>query len=253
MRDYYTPSNYPLVKIKLLAVVGGRVSSTKCQHSEGHHHHDGVAHSHDHMGHSHGHIQTLEHEPNRIFKIGIFVNLLFVVIEFYYGYKINSLALISDAFHNLTDVFALALAWIGYCLTQSKKNKKYSLYSALFNSLILILGSLWVIYEAIQRFNHPEVPAPKIMMLVAGIGFFVNFFSAQLFHKSLHSDLNMKSAYLHLMGDAAVSLGVVVTGAVLLFYNWAWLDPVVSFVISAVILIPAVQILKSSVLKLRAL
>ena len=233
------------------------MSSSKCQHKEGHHHHSQEGsysheHSHDHAhDHSHGHIQTLEHEPNRIFKIGIILNLAFVCVEFFFGYKIDSLALISDAFHNLTDVFALILAWIGYYLTQSKNNPKYSLYSAFFNSLTLVLGSVWVIYEAIQRFNQPEIPAPKIMMLVAAIGFLVNLFSARLFHKSLHSDLNMKSAYLHLMADAAVSLGVVVTGAVLLFFNWAWLDAVVSFVISIVILIPALRILSTSIKKIK--
>ena len=237
------------------------MSSSKYQSKDGHDHRKhnephSHAHGHDHEQscnhqHSHGHVQVLEHEPNRIFKIGIILNLAFVFVEFFFGYKIDSLALISDAFHNLTDVFALILAWIGYYLTQSKNNPKYSLYSACFNSLTLVLGSVWVIYEAIQRFNQPEVPAPKIMMLVAGIGFLVNLFSAQLFHKSLHSDLNMKSAYLHLMGDAAVSLGVVVTGAVLLFYNWSWLDAVVSFVISVVILVPALRILTTSLKKIK--
>lgn len=247
MRDYYTPSKCPLAKIKLLGVVGGCLSSSKCQHKEGHHH-DHSDHSH---GHSHGEIQTLEHEPNRIFKLGIFANLLFVAVEFFYGYKINSLALISDAFHNLTDVFALILAWLGFYLTQSKKNPKYSLYSAFFNSVTLILGSVWVAIEAIQRYNNPQIPAPKVMMLVAGIGFFVNFFSARLFHENLHTDLNMKSAYLHLMGDAAISLGVVLTGLILLFFDWAWLDPVVSFIISVIILVPALQILLASIKKLK--
>jgi cobalt-zinc-cadmium efflux system protein len=250
MRDYYTPSKCPLAKIKLLGVVGGCLSSSKCQHKEGHHH-DGHSHAHE-ATHGHSHSHNLEHEPSRIFKIGIFANLFFVVVEFFYGYQIDSLALISDAFHNLTDVFALVLAWLGYYLTQSKQNLKYSLYSALFNSATLVLGSLWVIYEAVQRFNHPEIPAPKVMILVASIGFFVNFLSAKMFHKNLHADLNMKSAYLHLMGDAAVSLGVVLTGILLLFYQWTWLDPVVSFVISLVIMVPAVQILVASIRKLKS-
>ena len=226
------------------------MSSENSKHK---HAHD---HKHDHIhavgescgasGHHHVHHHAITQEPDRIFKIGIFVNLGFVGVEFFYGYKIDSLALISDAFHNLTDVFALILGWLGYYLTKAKQNPKYSLYSAFFNSMTLVVGAIWVIYEAFERFNQPEIPAPTVMILVAAVGFFVNFFSARLFHKDLHGDLNMKSAYWHLMGDAAVSLGVVATGIILYFYSLPWLDPVVSLIISLVILIPAIKLVYES-------
>lgn len=233
MRDYYTPSNCPLAKIKLLAVVGGRVSSPKCTHSDGHHHHGD------------------QHEPDRIFKIGISLNLLFVFIEIYYGYIVNSLALISDAFHNLTDVFALLLSWLGYYLSKKNKSKKYSLYAAFFNSSVLILGCIWVVVEAIERFKTGHVPVASTMMIVASIGFVINFVSAKLFHVDLHDDLNMKSAYLHLMGDAAISLGVVLTGGLIYFYSSHWIDPVVSIVISIIIIVPTSKILKESHIKIK--
>lgn len=222
------------------------MSSSKCQHPEGHHHGDGAKHVHDH---SHNH--KLQHEPNRIFKIGISLNLLFVFFEIYYGYRVNSLALISDAFHNLTDVFALLLAWLGFYLSQKNKSKKYSLYAAFFNSSVLVLGCVWVIVEAFERFKTGHVPVASTMMIVASIGFVINFISAKLFHVDLHNDLNMKSAYLHLMADAAISLGVVLTGAVIYFFSSSWIDPVVSIVISLIIIVPTIKILKESYLKIK--
>lgn len=254
MRDYYTPSNCALAKIKLLAVVGGRVSSSKCQHKEGHHHHHGDDHSHDHShghSHDHSHDHALKREPNSIFKIGISLNLLFVFIEIYYGYVVNSLALISDAFHNLTDVFALLLSWLGYYLSKKNQSKKYSLYAAFFNSAVLILGCVWVVVEAFERFKTGHVPVASTMMVVASIGFVINFVSAKLFHVDLHDDLNMKSAYMHLMADAAISLGVVVTGALIYFFSSHWIDPVVSILISLIIIVPTVKILKESYVKIK--
>lgn len=218
------------------------MSSSKCQHSEDHHHHHGHDHSHDHK---------LQNEPNRIFKIGISLNLLFVFIEIYYGYVVNSLALISDAFHNLTDVFALLLSWLGYYLSQKNKSKKYSLYTAFFNSTVLILGCVWVVIEAIERFKTGYVPVASTMMIVASVGFIINFASAKLFHAGLHDDLNMKSAYLHLMADAAISLGVVLTGVLIYFFSFHWIDPVVSILISIVIIVPTIKILKESYVKIR--
>lgn len=221
------------------------VSSSKCQHPEGHHHHHDADHSHDHA-HGHTHNHKLIREPNSIFKIGISLNLLFVFIEIYYGYVVNSLALISDAFHNLTDVFALLLSWLAYYLSKKNKSKKYSLYAAFFNSVTLILGCVWVIIEAFERFKTGHVPVASTMMTVASIGFVINFVSAKLFHADLHDDLNMKSAYLHLMGDAAISLGVVLTGALIYFFSSHWIDPVVSILISVIIIVPTSKILKES-------
>jgi len=209
-----------------------------------HHHHENCDHSHsphDHRG----------LKPDRIFKIGITLNLLFVFIEIYYGYVIDSLALVSDAFHNLTDVFALLIGWLGYELTKRSAAQKYSLWAALFNSSVLWLGSFWVIYEAIDRLKNPEMPVAKVMIIVASVGFVVNFISAKLFHKDHHHDLNMKSAYLHLMADAAISLGVAVAGVIIYFYSVNWVDPVFSILISFVIIYGSGKIVLESLDKLR--
>jgi cobalt-zinc-cadmium efflux system protein len=191
-------------------------------------------------------------KPDRIFKIGISLNLAFVVVEIYYGYLIDSLALISDAFHNLTDVFALLIGWLGYELTRRSQAQKYSLWAALFNSSVLLLGSIWVVWEALLRLKNPELPVASTMIIVSSLGFVINFISAKLFHKDHHHDLNMKSAHLHLMADAAISLGVAVAGVIIYFYSLDWVDPVFSIVISVIIVYGAGQIILESLRRLKS-
>jgi cobalt-zinc-cadmium efflux system protein len=209
------------------------------------------------MSESHDNHENCDHQadnlikPDRIFKIGISLNLAFVFIEIYYGYLIDSLSLISDAFHNLTDVFALMIGWLGYELTKRSKAQKYSLWTALFNSSVLLLGSLWVIREAVLRLQHPAAPAAITMIVVSSVGCVVNFFSARLFHKDHHHDLNMKSAHLHLMADAAISLGVAIAGIMIYFFSLDWIDPAFSIVISAVIVYGSGQIITESVQRLK--
>ena len=202
----------------------------------------GSHHHHENCDHHHPQPSAAALRPDRVFKIGIALNLIFVFIELYYGYLINSLSLISDAFHNLTDVFALIIAWLGYELTKRSAAQKYSLWTAFFNSSVLLLGSIWVIYEAVLRFQTTTLPAAKIMILVASVGFVINFVSAKLFHKDHHHDLNMRSAYLHLMADAAISLGVALAGVLIYFYSVTWLDPAFSIIISVVIIYGSAKI-----------
>lgn len=174
--------------------------------------------------------------PDRVFKIGIILNLIFVIVEIYYGFNSRSLSLISDAFHNLTDVFSLALAWLGYYLLAFPRFKKFSIYAAVVNSFALLLGSVWVVKEAIERYQTGIEPVATTMIVVAFIGFVINLTSAKLFHKDHHHDLNIKSAYLHLMADAAISLGVVAAGVIIYFKSFLWVDPVISILISLVII-----------------
>jgi cobalt-zinc-cadmium efflux system protein len=204
-------------------------------------------HEHDHCDHP----SEDKIAPDRIFKIGISLNLLFVFVEIYYGYLINSLSLISDAFHNLTDVFALLIGWLGYELTKRSKAPKYSLWAALFNSTVLLIGSVWVVREALIRLRHPELPVAGTMIVVSSVGFVINFVSAKLFHKDHHHDLNMKSAYLHLMADAAISLGVAMAGILIYFYSIDWIDPVFSILISIIIVYGSGKIILESVQRLK--
>ena len=185
--------------------------------------------------------------PDRVFKIGITLNFVFVLVEIYYGISSRSLALVSDAFHNLTDVFSLLLAWLGYYLSAFPRGKKFSIYAALVNSALLLVGSAYVIKEAIERYQSEQQPVAVTMIVVAFLGFVINLTSAKLFHKDHHHDLNIRSAYLHLMADAAISLGVVLAGIIIYFKDLFWIDPVLSIVISFVIIYSTWSVFRQSV------
>lgn len=198
--------------------------------------------------HNHSH-HSAQVVPDRAFKIGISLNLFFVFVEIYYGVASNSLALISDALHNLTDVFGLVLAWLGIILARKATTKKFSIYAAFINNSLLMLSSIWVICEALERYRAGHIPMAMTMMIVAFIGFLINIFSAKLFHLHQH-DLNVKSAYLHLMADAAVSLGVVITGGIIYYKAVFWVDPAISALISIVIIWGAWGVFKESIILL---
>lgn len=179
---------------------------------------------------------------NRAFIIGITINLLYVVIEFVAGLYLDSLALITDAGHNLTDVASLALAMLAFRLAKVKSNEKFTygyrkstILVSLINSVVLFVAIGGILWESISRLHNPVVVQGAPIAMVAGIGILINAISAVLFFKEKESDLNIKGAYLHLMADAAVSLGVVVSGLLILFFQLYWLDLVVSFAIVAVI------------------
>lgn len=225
-------------------------------------HHDHCSHDHSHgpsqtHGPSHGHAQgvkALDQKPSRAFQISIVFNLLFVMMEFYYGFVSQSLALVGDALHNLGDVFSLVLSWVGFYLARSRVTerltfgwKKFSILAAFFNAATLILTSLYIIYQAYERFQNPQPQNSLTMMIVSGIGFFVNLSSGLLFHGGHKHDLNLKSAYLHLLGDAFVSLGVVIAGALIYFYGWQVVDPIVSIIISIIVLFGTWSLFKESI------
>ena len=200
---------------------------------------------HDHCDHDHDEPKSasLVERPSRAFQISIVFNLLFVLIEFYYGYLSQSLSLFGDALHNLGDVFALGLSWLGFYLARSQASekltfgfKKFSILAAFFNAAMLIGTSVFIIFEAYERFQNPQPQNSLIIMAVAAVGFVINMSTALLFHGGHKHDLNIKSAYIHLLGDAIVSLGVVVAGAIIYFKQWNLVDPIVSVVIAVFIL-----------------
>ena len=211
------------------------------------------------MDHNHSgdHHHALE-KPTRAFQIAICINFLFVLIEFYYGSASKSLALTADAGHNLGDVLGLMAAWIGYVLMNVKAShrfsfefKKISILIAFMNSLVLLLGSVWIAFEAFEKYKIQATEQNAlIMIVVAAIGIGINFSTAMLFHKQQKHDLNMKSAYLHLMADAAISLGVVISGLLIYYKNWYFIDPILSFFIAAVIFYGTFSVFKESFLLL---
>lgn len=207
---------------------------------------------HNHSHHDHSHIAVLT-TVNSAFVIGIALNLLFVIIEAVVGFSINSLSLLSDAGHNLADVGSLGLSLLAFKLLKIKSNNKYTygyrkttILAALTNAVILLVSIAIIGYEAIQRFANPPALPGKTIAIVAGIGIAINFCTAILFLKNKEKDLNVKSAYLHMMADALVSLGIMIGGIVISYTHLYWIDPVISIVIVLVILFSTWTLLKES-------
>ncbi|MDP4290671.1 MAG: cation diffusion facilitator family transporter [Bacteroidota bacterium] len=179
---------------------------------------------------------------NRAFMIGIIINALYVVIEFMAGLYYNSLSLISDAGHNLGDVASLALALLAFRLAKASANDKFTygyrkstILVSLINSVVLFIAIGGIIWETFSRLHHPVVVQGSSVAIVAGIGIVVNALSALLFIRNKEKDLNVKGAYLHLMADAAVSMGVVVSGILIMLFKLYWLDIATSLAIVIVI------------------
>jgi cobalt-zinc-cadmium efflux system protein len=178
----------------------------------------------------------------RAFAVGITLNVIFVVVEAGFGIWGNSLALLADAGHNLSDVLGLVVAWIASVLARRPPTARYtygmrgsSILAALFNAVFLLLAVGAIGWEAIQRVFRPEPVAGTTLMAVAAIGILINGVTGWLFASGSKGDLNIRGAYLHMVADAAVSAGVVVAGLAILVTGWLWLDPVVSLGIVAVI------------------
>ncbi len=186
--------------------------------------------------------------------IAIILNAVIFIVEFVGGFLTNSLALISDSLHNLSDFFALILSYIALRVVQWKSNSEKSygyvrveIFVAFINATALVLIGLYVIYEGIQRFAHPEPVVGGWMLIIAVIGFVVNTAATLLLKAHAHHDLNMKSAYLHLLTDALESLAVVVVAGIIAWKDWRVLDPLVSIAIGLFIIKSAWSILAETV------
>lgn len=194
-------------------------------------------HDHDHH-HAHG-----PADFGRAFAIGTLLNLGFVLIEAAAGFLTDSVALLADAGHNLSDVLGLLVAWAGMELARRPASKRFtyglrssSILAALTNSVLLLVAVGAIAWEAIGRFSDPPAIEGGTVMLVAGLGIVVNLSTALLFARGRKSDINIRGAYLHMAADAAVSAGVVVGGGLILLTSSEWVDPAVSLAIVAVIL-----------------
>ena len=207
-----------------------------------------TAHDHDH-----------DHAPsnfNRAFAIGIALNALFVLIEAFYGWRVNSLALLADAGHNLSDVAGLVLAWGGALAVNLRPDarhtygwKRATILAAFANALMLLMAIGALAWEAIGRLLAPPAlngAQGNTVMLVAGVGIVINTATALLFMRGSKNDLNLRGAFTHMAADALVSAGVVIAGALTLWMGWLWLDPVASLAIALVILIGTWGLFKQS-------
>ena len=204
-------------------------------------------------GHDHSHAPA---NFNKAFAIGIGLNIAFVVIEAFYGWKINSLALLADAGHNLSDVAGLVLAWGGALAGKLQPNarhtygwKRGSILAAFANALLLLVAMGALVWEAVGRLMSPDPLVGNegvTIMAVAGVGIVINTATALLFMRGREKDLNIRGAFLHMAADALVSAGVVVAGALTLWMGWVWLDPVVSVLIAVVILVGTWNLFRQS-------
>lgn len=229
------------------------------------HEHDNDEHSHDEHDHSEnkpnskkqndhsGHNHAAPTNFGQAFIIAIALNTTYVVVEFGYGIVANSTALMADAGHNLSDVLGLILAWGAAILSKKAPSDRYtyglrstSILAALANAMFLLVACGAIAWEAIQRFSNPPVVAGLTVTIVAAIGILINGISAWLFVKGSKGDLNIRGAYMHLMADAVVSLGVVISGIIMIFTGWNWLDPTVSLVVTAVIVMGTWGLLRDS-------
>ena len=215
----------------------------------------GHGHSHDH-GHAHGHAGH-SHAPDHFgfaFAFGATLNTLFVIAELVFGYTANSLALISDAVHNFSDVISLLLAWCAMWLASKQPTQRHtygyrraSILAALVNAGLLLIAVGGIAVEAINRIQEPASVKGWTVVLVAAFGILVNGGTALLFMRGRHGDLNIRGAYLHMAADAAVSFGVVVAALVIMATGWLWVDPVISLCIAAVVLASGWGLAKDSV------
>jgi len=190
---------------------------------------------------------------NRAFLAGILLNTGFLLVEVFYGLRSHSLSLVADAAHNFGDVLGLALAWLAAWLVvrQATARRTYGyrragILAALVNGMLLLAATGGILWEALRRFWHPEPAQGMTMIVVAAIGTAINLGSALFFLKGSHGDLNVRGAFLHLMADAGVSLGVVAAGVGLLLTGWNWLDPAISLVVGVVVLVGAWPLFKSA-------
>ena len=207
-------------------------------------------------GHAHG-LGGHVHAPanfGRAFAIGIALNIAYVVAEAIYGVAAHSLALLADAGHNLGDVLGLAAAWSAAVLGRRKPSGRYtyglrrsSILAALGNAVVLLIVTGGIAWEAVRRLSQPEASGGVTIMVVAAVGIAVNGITALLFMSGRHDDLNIRAAFMHMASDALVALGVVVAGGLILWTGWAWLDPAVSIIISAVIVAGTWSLLRDSV------
>ncbi|MGH8035775.1 MAG: cation diffusion facilitator family transporter, partial [Lysobacterales bacterium] len=200
--------------------------------------------------HSHHHTPP---DYSRAFAVGVALNIVFVVVEVVFGLISDSLALLTDAGHNLSDVFGLLLAWGAAALARRRPSvrrtygySRATILASMFSGLLL-MGAVGAIgWEALHRLMAPVVPAGKTIMIVAAVGVVINSVTALFFFPGKDRDLNIRGAFLHMAADATVSLGVVLSGLVIWLYGWNFVDPVISLVIAAVIFLSTWGMLRDS-------
>lgn len=228
-------------------------------HSHHHSQHDGHEHGHSHSGHGHhhGHHHGEIRSFNSAFAIAVSITLLYTLTETGYAFYANSMSLLADAVHNLGDVLGLVLAWIANWLLTFPARKRYSygfkrttIIAALANAFLLVSTSAVIAYESVYKLFHLSSVNEDVVIIMGIIGIFVNIGASLLFMRGAKDDLNIKGAFLHLMADALILVGVVVSAIIIRYTQWDWIDPVVGLIIVCIVLWGTWGLLRDSVILL---
>lgn len=208
---------------------------------------------HNHSHHNHSHALSSPADLNKAFLWGIGLNIAYVAVEAVYGIIYGSMGLLSDAGHNLSDVAALALSFMGLRLAMRKANERYTygykkatVLISLLNAVILLVAVGFIVAESIEKIIRPQAVDGLGVAWIAGIGVLINGATMLFFRKDKKGDLNVRGAYLHMLADALVSVGVVVSGVIIHFTGWYVIDPVIGLVVAVIIVISAWGLLTES-------
>ncbi len=215
-----------------------------------------MTHQHNHS-HHHSHAPAVNPQSKKdqfAFALASCLNLSFVVIQTFFAIRANSMGLLADAAHNLGDVLGLLFSWLASWLVTKESTWRFSygfkrttILASLANALILVASCAVIAYESITKIFHPEIIHESIVIAVSLIGTAINASTALLFMKRSQDDLNIKSAFIHLIGDAVLSLGVAVTAILIWYTKWLWLDPAIGLILVATILTGTWKLLRDSV------
>jgi cobalt-zinc-cadmium efflux system protein len=223
-------------------------------HEEKHDHHDhsSCSHGHDHSGHHHHHIDAELISPAR-FRFVTLLNLIITLAEFIGGIVSGSLALLSDAVHNLSDTVSIVISYLAYKISKKENDakrtfgyKRAEVIAAFINATSLIVISVFLIFEAVKRFFNPEPIQGYIMLIVAAIGLLSNFISMLLLHAGSKENMNIRSSYLHMLGDTVSSVGVILGGIAIIYLKIYWIDPLLTIIIALYIAKESLHIIKST-------
>lgn len=213
-----------------------------------------MEHSHSHGDHHHHHSHEIPSHQGRAFVLGITLNLIFVAVEVFYGLIANSSALLADAGHNASDVLGLLFAWgAAWMATLKPKGKftygyrKTTILVSILNALFLFIAIAFIAVDAYKKLQNPEPISGNTVIIVAIVGIIINGITAFLFYKDQKKDLNIRGAFLHMIADALVSVGVVVSGVLINVTGLLWIDPVTSFVIILVIFFSSWRLFTASI------
>lgn len=229
-------------------------SDIMTDHGHEHNHPHGHTHDHGHHGHHHHHHQvSMSQAAGLAFKLGISLNLAYVIVEFAVGLASGSMGLLSDAGHNLSDVASMALALLA-CLISSRRSspgytygyRKATVLVSFANSLLLLLAVAFILVESVEKLLHPEEVGGIGIMVTAAVGVAINGLTTWLFSRDKGSDLNIKATYMHMLADTLVSVGVIISGVAIWLTGWYVIDPLVGIAIALLILVSSWGVFKDS-------